>query len=97
MVEQMRCSFRTLEEGEGVSTFLAWFFPRPEEVISGVSELFLNAVEHGNLAISYERRAICSRKRAGKKRSAEDYKILIGVNESFPLFLKEKRTLRASG
>lgn len=57
MVDYMKCSFRTIEEGETLSTFLAQFFPQPDEVITGMSELFLNAVEHGNLEISYEEKS----------------------------------------
>ena len=54
MVQSLSCCFRTLEEGEKLAVFLSQFFPDPDQVFIGVSELFLNAVEHGNLAISYE-------------------------------------------
>ncbi|MFT5701770.1 MAG: two-component system cell cycle response regulator [Desulforhopalus sp.] len=54
MVQSLNCSFRTLEEGEKLAVFLSQFFPDPDQVFTGVSELFINAVEHGNLAISYE-------------------------------------------
>jgi CheY-like chemotaxis protein len=54
LVQTMKCTFRTIEEGDLLAAFLAQFFPDPDLVITGISELFLNAVEHGNLAISYE-------------------------------------------
>ena len=54
MVESLNCSFKTLEEGEKLAVFLSQFFPDPDQVFTGVSELFLNAVEHGNLAIGYK-------------------------------------------
>lgn len=54
LVRSMKCVFRTVEEGEKLAVFLAQFFPDPDLVITGISELFLNAVEHGNLAISYD-------------------------------------------
>lgn len=54
LVQTMKCAFRTIEEGDLLAAFLAPFFPDPDLVITGISELFLNAVEHGNLAISYE-------------------------------------------
>ena len=54
MVRSMECVFRTVEEGEMLAAFLAPFFPNPDLTLTGISELFLNAVEHGNLAISYE-------------------------------------------
>lgn len=54
MVRSLECRFRTIEEGEILATFLAQFFPDPDLALTGISELLLNAVEHGNLAISYE-------------------------------------------
>ena len=33
---------------------LAHFFPAPEHFVSGIYELLLNAVEHGNLGIGFE-------------------------------------------
>ena len=54
LVRSMTCVFKTIEEGEKLATFLAAFFPRPDLAITGISELFLNAVEHGNLAIDYQ-------------------------------------------
>lgn len=53
LVHSMRCSFKTIEEGDALAGFLAEFFPNPDLVITGIFELFLNAVEHGNLEISY--------------------------------------------
>ena len=40
-----------------LTTFLANFFPDPERVVMGISELLLNAVEHGNLEITYEEKS----------------------------------------
>jgi CheY-like chemotaxis protein len=54
MVVAMTCRYQTIAEGEKLADFIAQFFPEPDAVITGISELFLNAVEHGNLAISYE-------------------------------------------
>lgn len=51
-----RCelSFRTMEEAERACQFAARLFPDPARVLIGLSELAYNAVEHGNLGISYE-------------------------------------------
>lgn len=54
MVQSMNCVFQTPEEGEKLAVFLSQFYPDPDRVFTGVSELFINAVEHGNLGISYE-------------------------------------------
>ncbi len=53
LVRSLQCIFKTLEEGDKLASFLAQFFPNPDLAITGISELFLNAVEHGNLAITY--------------------------------------------
>lgn len=50
----MQFSVRTLSEAENVSCLLASCFPKPERVVTGLMDLLVNAVEHGNLAITYE-------------------------------------------
>lgn len=45
--------FRDLEEGTSLASYLAGTCPKPEQAIQGLQELLVNAVEHGNLAISY--------------------------------------------
>ena len=45
---------KTMSEAEDTACFLASCFPDPERVVSGLMELLVNAVEHGNLGISYE-------------------------------------------
>lgn len=53
LVQILKCTFRTLEEAEGMSVFLANFFNEPDRTLTGISELLVNAVEHGNLGITY--------------------------------------------
>lgn len=48
---------RTITEAEDLSAFIANCFPDPERVITGLAELIVNAVEHGNLEISYEEKS----------------------------------------
>ena len=45
--------FRTLEEARHLTLLLSNACPQPQRVALGLSELLVNAVEHGNLAISY--------------------------------------------
>jgi DNA-binding response OmpR family regulator len=45
--------FQTLEEAEYLALCIANASPNPESVV-GLSELFINAVEHGNLGITYD-------------------------------------------
>ncbi len=45
--------FRTLEEGRQLANFLARACPDPGRAIHGLQELVINAVEHGNVGLSY--------------------------------------------
>jgi len=50
------CQFRiqTLEDVHHIAPFLANVYPKPESVFVGLKELMLNAIEHGNLGITYD-------------------------------------------
>lgn len=45
--------FRTQSEARDLATLVAHAAPDPQRVVLGLTELMLNAVEHGNLEISY--------------------------------------------
>ncbi len=45
--------FKTLDEGCLLADFFAHACPKPDKAILGLRELLINAVEHGNLGISY--------------------------------------------
>lgn len=44
---------RTIDEASQLASFLAQACPDPDSVVFGISELLINAVEHGNLGLSY--------------------------------------------
>lgn len=44
---------RTLAEARTLATALSAYYPHPQRVYLGISELLINAVEHGNLGVSY--------------------------------------------
>jgi CheY-like chemotaxis protein/anti-sigma regulatory factor (Ser/Thr protein kinase) len=46
--------FRTLEEARNLAALVAGAMPDAAQVAMGLSEILVNAVEHGNLGISYE-------------------------------------------
>lgn len=46
--------FQTILDARTLANFLAQACPNPEQVIVGLTELMINAVEHGNLSISYD-------------------------------------------
>ncbi|MET0155301.1 MAG: response regulator [Rickettsiales bacterium] len=48
---------RTLEDASSLGAYLAGLFPDPERVVTGITELLINAIEHGNLGISYEEKS----------------------------------------
>ena len=45
--------FRTIEDVETLAPVVSAYFPDPRKTIFGLRELMLNAVEHGNLGITY--------------------------------------------
>ena len=47
-------NFRTTDEARQIADFLACLCPAKESAYLGLMELMLNAVEHGNLGITYE-------------------------------------------
>lgn len=53
LIQQARFQFRTLEEAKNVAYYIASCCPDPENTVFGLSELMINAVEHGNLGITY--------------------------------------------
>lgn len=54
LVKNANFEIQTLDDAQYLATFLAQFFPAPEQVVFGISELLVNAIEHGNLGITYD-------------------------------------------
>lgn len=52
--------FRTLEETRNLALILSKISPDPMTVVSGLTELMVNAVEHGNLGITYDEKSLLS-------------------------------------
>ena len=46
--------FQTLKEAQTLALLLAQAFPEPDRVAMGLTDLSVNAVEHGNLHITYD-------------------------------------------
>lgn len=62
--------FRTLEDARDLATMLAGACPDPARAVIGLSELLVNAVEHGNLGISYEQKGLLLEERSWEKEIA---------------------------
>jgi len=54
---EARFAFQTPEEARNLAALAANAAPDPGRVVLGLSELMLNAVEHGNLGIGYEQKS----------------------------------------
>lgn len=57
LMKQGTFAFRTIAEAKDLSWTLANICPEPERALQGFIELFINAVEHGNLGISYKEKS----------------------------------------
>lgn len=53
-VDLAQFTLKTLEEANHLSVGLAQLFPDPEKVVLGIAEILINAIEHGNLQITYD-------------------------------------------
>lgn len=49
--------FRTLEEARQVTLLVSKACPHPQRIALGLSELLVNAVEHGNLGVGYDEKS----------------------------------------
>lgn len=54
LLETSRFFCSTLKDVEVLSQFLAYAYPDPKRAVIGITELLINAVEHGNLGVTYE-------------------------------------------
>jgi CheY-like chemotaxis protein len=51
-------SYRTVEEAKALAVMLSRLCPYPETAYLGLNELLINAVEHGNLEITYDEKTM---------------------------------------
>jgi len=55
-LEQAQFSFRTLVQAQTTAYFIAQLCAKPNNAVLGLSELMINAIEHGNLGITYQQK-----------------------------------------
>ncbi len=53
LMRQSKFQFRTLDEAKALAFYIANCFPEPQTAVYGLHELLINAIEHGNLGITY--------------------------------------------
>jgi DNA-binding response OmpR family regulator len=57
LMEFGRFNFQTLDQAKDLATMLANNCPDASRAVTGLSELMINAIEHGNLGISYDEKS----------------------------------------
>ena len=62
LLRRIEFHLRTMDEARSLAATLASFYPDPQRTMLGLSELLINAVEHGNLGISYEEKSVLLQK-----------------------------------
>ena len=78
LMTSSRLELKTVEEARSTATFLASACPQPERVVTGLSELLLNGVEHGNLGITYDEKSELN----GEGRWAEEVQRRLALPEN---------------
>lgn len=56
LITESNFEFSNLNEVRELAVLVSHFFPKPEDVQFGLTELMINAVEHGNLGIGYDKK-----------------------------------------
>lgn len=57
LLQNATFTLRTIEEAHNLGTVLALACPDPDSAVVGITELLINAVEHGNLDITYDEKS----------------------------------------
>src|SRR4051812_46913 len=57
LLDEAHFSYQTIEEARGLAAVLANACPDAESTVIGLTELMVNAVEHGNLGITYDEKS----------------------------------------
>lgn len=57
-MRQAEFGFRTLQEARDLATLIASTCQEPKKIIMGLSEILINAIEHGNLEITYDEKTM---------------------------------------
>ena len=66
MMEEGTFNYRTIDEGKRLAIMLANATTAPDRVVLGLTELMINAVEHGNLGITYDEKSTLNEEGAWK-------------------------------
>lgn len=87
LISSVEYRFVTLEDVNALVPVLAAMCPSPDTVAPGLSDLMVNAVEHGNLAVTYQEKSLL--------KWAGDWESEIGRRLKLPQFCDRVATVRA--
>jgi len=54
--------YKTLDEARSIASLVSNACPQPEKIVMGLTELMVNAIEHGNLGITYDEKSALNEK-----------------------------------
>ena len=81
---------KTMHEAQTLAYFIAGCFPEPEKVVLGLSEILFNAIEHGNLGITYKEKGALMH--AGRLQEEILHRESLAENKDKKIKLTFKRT-----
>ena len=58
LLENACFKYKTIEDARCLASMLSHAFSEPGKVVMGLTELMVNAVEHGNLSITYDEKSV---------------------------------------
>ena len=80
--------FRTIEETRDLALILAKMAPQPVRLISGLTELMVNAVEHGNLGITYEEKGQLNEQRGWHQEVERRLALAENLNKKATIYIE---------
>jgi len=83
-------SCRTLEEANHLACFIAHCFPNSNNVVKGISELLINAIEHGNLEIGYQEKVTLLKEGIWEKEIKQRLAIPVNMNKVVDVSFQRK-------
>lgn len=90
LVRDMTLFLRTVDQARETAAVLVNACPDPEAVVIGLTELLVNAVEHGNLGITYEEKSALNA--AGKWEAEVERRLALAENADKRVELRMERT-----
>ncbi len=80
--------FKSLDEARSIASLLSHACPEPENIALGLTELMVNAVEHGNLGITYEEKSTLNSTGKWEEEVRSRLNLLENKNKTVCVFFK---------